>query len=254
MKIIYAVILLAVLAFVSMAHAQDGLLVVAEKNFAPYSFQYDTELRGIDYEIFREAAARLEVAVRVKLVDRAEMLEMLEQGTCDGALAVSLTEDTKKTAIFSRSVPLHLESTSVFVKAVDRFAIKSVADLDGLRVGAVEQYQPDGELADMIESGAVELLREKTVSDCVKLLFQGRIDAFLGNTEPTFFLLKKMGMLSTIAQVRKPVSKGQGAYLAFSKKAMGQGGEDLAKLFELALEGMLVDGSYREIERRYVLQ
>lgn len=254
----FAVLFAATLLFaVTVATARNAdavtLHFLAEAGYAPYSFAYGEDARGIDCEIFMELARRLELNVTIDLRPRAEMLRMLRNGEADGAVALQRLPILAERVVYASRQALRVNSYDLFSHVGKRIDYQGPESLANVRIAMPEGVYPDRKLDAAEKQGMFEVVRAPGESDCVRLLLMNQADAFVGQTEATYDMLTKMGMTSTI--LASPQSIGRdSSYIAISKTAAVKSPEDMARLMEFALADMLVDGTYRAIQRRYLLK
>ncbi|MEF2145940.1 MAG: transporter substrate-binding domain-containing protein [Desulfovibrionaceae bacterium] len=247
-RLLISIMLLAALALPAQA---ESLLFVTEAGYAPYSFDGDGAVRGLDVELFRELAKRLELDVRVETRPRAEMLRMLERGECHGAFALGFTLQREGFAVFARKQPLHVNSYDLFSSTGRRLAYAGPESLADRRVALPEGVVLEPELAEAALRGVVSFRTCLDEAEAVRLLLQGEVEAFVGQTRATYDLLTKMGMTSTVVASGRKLGH-DGGYVALSRRAGWENPEAMARLMELLLSDMVVDGTYRKVEARYI--
>jgi polar amino acid transport system substrate-binding protein len=229
------------------------LYLVGDESYAPYSYRDAGEARGIDVEVVGEMARRLGLELRLELVSRARLRELLASGECDGAFALRPTRENLALAQLLRSAPLHAGSYSAFIKTSERFSIAGLEDLRGKDVGVLEAQDLGREFAALAREGAFRVLEFADESRAVGALLRGQVEVFLGQTQAVQLLLAKGGMSGTIQAEGPPLVRAGGEYLGLSLNSDYPEKEALARLMELALRDMLADGTYRRIVHRYIL-
>lgn len=233
-------------------HAQT-LHLVGDAAYAPYSYNYGGENRGIDVEVVEELGSRLDLDIRLELVARPEMLRMLREGRCDGVLSLRPTEENRELALLLRKHPLHVSTFSAFLHRARRFPVRSLEDLKGRSVALLEETNLGGKFKAMVRSGEIEVMEYPSNSRAVGALLRGQVEAFIGQTRAVHDLLDKGGMSGTVLAEGKPLFKRGGEYLGLSRRSAYHGKEELLKLMELAMADIIADGTYRRIVHRYVL-
>lgn len=250
------VILLAALCclipFGAMAQTPT-LHLVGDAAYAPYSFNYGGVFKGIDVEVVQELGIRLGIPVRVELLSRTDMLRKLNEGSCDGLLALRPTDENKAKAFFLRTHPLHVSTYSAFIRRAAQFEVTGLEDLSGKTVGLLEAVDLGRKFKQAVKDGQVTVKTYANKSRAIGALLKGEVDAFIGQTKATHHLLGKMGMTNTVQAEGKPLFKRGGEYLALLKASAYPEKESLLKLMELALADIFADGTYRRIVHRYVL-
>ncbi len=151
----------------------DGPLVLAMMpNLPPYAFlDPDTgEVRGIDVDIVRAAAARLGRELEIRTVPFAEMLPSVKNGSADfAAAAITITDGRRRDADFSDSYAV--EGCAFLYRAAD--PPPTMIRAESLRVGVVESMTGDFYLT----RHGIEPFRFKSLPELVTNLVAGRLDA-----------------------------------------------------------------------------
>ena len=152
---------------------EDGPLVLAMMpNLPPYAFlDPDTgEVRGIDVDIVRAAAARLGRELEIRKVPFAEMLPAVKNGTADfAAAAITITDGRRRDADFSDSYAE--EGCAFLYHASD--PPPTMIRAESLRVGVVESMTGDFYLT----RHGLEPFRFASLPELVTDLVAGRLDA-----------------------------------------------------------------------------
>ena len=152
---------------------EGGPLVVAMMpNLPPYAFlDPDTgEVRGIDVDIVRAAAARLGRELEIRKVPFAEMLPAVKNGTADfAAAAITITRGRLRDADFSDSYAE--EGCAFLYRAAD--PPPTMISAESLRVGVVESMTGDFYLT----RHGLEPFRFASLPELVTNLVAGNLDA-----------------------------------------------------------------------------
>lgn len=241
------------LASLSSAAGAQPLRFLAEAGYAPYSFAYGDQARGIDCELFQELARRLSLDAVVELHPREELLALLERGEADGAVALNYRPELADRLVFARRQAMRVNTYDLFSHAGHRIDYQGPESLAGLRVALPQDANPGDGFQKAADQGLFTLVRAPGESACVRLLLMNQADVMVGQTEASYDLLSKMGMTSTILSAGKNVGR-DASYVAVSRGLKSRDAEDLARLMELVLKDMLADGTYRKIRKRYLLQ
>ncbi|MBR4190808.1 MAG: amino acid ABC transporter substrate-binding protein [Kiritimatiellae bacterium] len=151
----------------------DGPLVLAfMPDIPPYACQdrETGELRGIDLDIVRAAAARLGRELVVRQVPFAGLLTAVKSGAADyAASGITITEGRKHDADFSD--PYAEEGCAFLYRAGD--PPPTMITAEGLRVGVVESMSSDFYLT----RHGIETFRYSGLPELVEDLAAGRLDA-----------------------------------------------------------------------------
>jgi polar amino acid transport system substrate-binding protein len=252
-SVLVALALLLALALPSARPAQaEPLRFLAEAGYAPYSFAFGDEARGIDCELFQELARRLSLDAVIELAPRDRMIDMLRNGEADGAVALGYQSELVPTLLFARRQAMRSNSYDLFSHVARRVAYDGPASLAGKRIALPMGVDPGRDFAVAEAQGVFQTLRAPGESGCVRLLLMNQVDAFVGQTEASYDMLTKMGMTSTILAAKQNVGRDS-SYVAVARDIRGHKPEDLVRLMELVLGDMLADGTYRKIKARYLL-
>lgn len=151
----------------------DGPLVAAMMPDIPPYLYIDPEtgeVKGIDVDIVRAAAARLGRELEIRTVPFAEVLPSVKRGDADfGAAALTITEGRRRDADFSDS---YAEEGCVFLyRASD--PPPTMIRAESLRVGVVESMFGDFYLT----RHGLEPFRFAGLPELVSNLVDGRLDA-----------------------------------------------------------------------------
>ena len=153
--------------------AADGPLVVAMMpDLPPYAFldPETGEVRGIDVDIVRAAAARLGRRLEIRKVPFAEMLPSVKNGTADfAAAAITITDGRLRDADFSDSYAV--EGCAFLYRAAD--PPPTMIRAESLRVGVVESMTGDFYLT----RHGLEPFRFASLPELVANLTAGHLDA-----------------------------------------------------------------------------
>jgi len=151
----------------------DGPLVAAMMpNIPPYLFldPETGEVKGIDVDIVRAAAARLGRELEIHVVPFAELLPSVKNGTADfAAAAITITDGRKHDADFSDSYAV--EGCAFLYRAGD--TPPTMIRAEALRVGVVESMTGDFYLT----RHGIEPFRFASLPELVSNLVAGRLDA-----------------------------------------------------------------------------
>ena len=152
---------------------EGGPLVVAMMpNLPPYAFldPVTGEVRGIDVDIVRAAAARLGRELEIRKVPFAEMLPAVKNGTADfAAAAITITRGRLRDADFSDSYAE--EGCAFLYRAAD--PPPTMISAESLRVGVVESMTGDFYLT----RHGLEPFRFASLPELVTNLVAGNLDA-----------------------------------------------------------------------------
>ena len=158
---------------------QKGELVVATSpDYAPYEFEDLTKTGqdkyvGSDMELAKYIADKLGVKLTIKAMDFDTVLASIAEGKVDLAIAgLTYKEDRAKQMMLAG--PFNSEGTQGVMIKKDS-AIKSIADLKGLKVGAQNASMQQELVTTQAPEAVLELIT--SLKDGVMMLQTGKIDA-----------------------------------------------------------------------------
>lgn len=133
-KILCAVLIFMLIVITSGCGKKDDELVLAtEAGFAPYEYYKDGEIVGVDIDIAKEIAKRLDKKLVVKDVSFDFLINEVKSGKADFAAAgISITEERKKEVDFTDEYTV---SNQVVVVRKDS-PLKNFSELQNKKIAA----------------------------------------------------------------------------------------------------------------------
>jgi polar amino acid transport system substrate-binding protein len=214
-----------------------NLVIGTSADYAPYDYHTvingkDT-ITGIDISIAQEISK--DMGVQLEIVDMGydELLEALNADKVDIVIAgMTPDEDRKKEADFSKIY--YKSEQGVLVRTGDKDKIKSIADLDGKKVGA--------QLGTVQEKIAKEQMKDSDlitlgkIPDLVMELKNKKIDALVVELPVANGYVKNNNdLFMSEVQVKE---ESEGFAIAVKK-----GNSELLKLIDQSLDRIIKDGS-----------
>lgn len=250
-----AIVPLCGLAQTSVSAPPDSKCVKSirwSSSLAPAERSEDGIAHSQDTEIAAEVLRRMGCTARFADMPWARALIELELGRLDVLPGAFLTPERQKYAHFSHP---YIRSTNIlFIRTVDagKYAFQNLTDIAesdiriGLQVGA--SY---GKTFDTLRKNPLfekHLLEMPARENAWKMLRLGRItgliaDDYIGNKE-----IRELGLQDTL-QATKLALPDEFSMYALSKKTSDA---DFLRRFDLALNDMMADGTYRKIRERYM--
>lgn len=160
---------------------KGGKLVVGTSaDYPPYEFhllnEQEGELVGIDIDIARVIAQELGVKLEIKDIIFSRLLDALEAGKIDIAIAgLHPTETRKKKANFSDIYYQAIQAIVIRTENTDK--IKTIEDLRGKNIGVQKETIQEDMARNHIE-GATFVVRE-TIEELIINLQKGLVDALI---------------------------------------------------------------------------
>ena len=228
------------------ASAQDvKQLTCLSTVFAPYVFEVNNEVVGVDVDVVKEIGRRLGIAIEIKLKPWVRLEKEMEAGTEQCAFAYFKTPERLTYMDFTH-VPLHITSYTLFVLAEKKLNYKSLADINGFTVGVNQGFKTTPEFAEQVARGSFTEFRVEQELQSFQMLNAKRLDAVLTNYFVGAYQIKNL-QLTNVVPVFPPLQSTP-AYLTFAKKAEL---DELVPLFDSVLFDILVDGTYQRIFDAY---
>ncbi|MCQ2390578.1 MAG: ABC transporter substrate-binding protein [Kiritimatiellae bacterium] len=169
---------LAALALVGCAPKDNSLKMITEATFPPYEFLRGQEIAGIDVEICRAVAQRLNRPFKAETVDFDSVIPAVISGKADLAAAgITVTPDRKKNVDFS--IPYVKTGIVVIFKKSSPF--KDKEQLKGKKIGVQSGTTSE---TFVLEELKQEPERSKSPAEAVAALKSGRVEFVIADIDP----------------------------------------------------------------------
>ena len=169
---------LAALALVGCAPKDNSLKMITEATFPPYEFLRGQEIAGIDVEICRAVAQRLNRPFKAETVDFDSVIPAVISGKADLAAAgITVTEDRKKNVDFS--IPYVKTGIVVIFRKSSPF--KDKEQLKGKKIGVQSGTTSE---TFVVEELKQEPERSKSPAEAVAALKSGRVEFVIADIDP----------------------------------------------------------------------
>ena len=194
------------------ASAAKPLKMITEATFPPYEFLRGQEIVGLDVEICRAVAKKMNRPFAVDSVDFDSVIPAVISGKADLAAAgITITEDRKKNVDFS--VPYVKTGIVVIYKKSSPF--KDKAQLKGKKVGVQAGTTSETFVLEQLKQ---EPERTKSPAEAVAALKSGRVDFVIADIDPAKNCVKGEADLAlsdfiTSEEYAIAIKKGQPALL-----------------------------------------
>ncbi len=177
MKSILSVAMLAV-ALCGCTGKDDTLKMITEATFPPYEFLRGQEIVGIDVEICRAVAQRLNRPFKAETVDFDSVIPAVISGKADLAAAgITITEDRKKNVDFS--IPYVKTGIVVISKKSNLF--QTTDQLKGKKIGVQSGTTSENYVLEQLQQ---EPERSKSPAEAVAALKAGRVAFVIADIDP----------------------------------------------------------------------
>ena len=177
-KLILAVAAAAALFAGCVQDEGDTLKMITEATFPPYEFLRGQEVVGIDVEICRAVARKLNRPFKAETVDFDSVIPAVISGKADLAAAgITVTEDRKKNVDFS--IPYVKTGIVVIFKKASPFT--DAAQLKGKKIGVQSGTTSETHVLEQLKQ---EPERCKSPAEAVAALKAGRVDFVISDIDP----------------------------------------------------------------------
>ena len=237
--------LLVILLFASISlTAQGQPLRLVSEAWAPYIYEEQGQLRGLDYEAAHIVLQRMNVDVEWQLMPWKRCLAALDQGRADGIFDIFQTAARRETMLFP-SEPLSEIEFVLFHSKTRPHRFRDLSDLDGLKVGVSAGYW----YANHAFRESDRFTREAGPNHAANMgkLQRNRLDLVINDHRAGHYLLTRLGLHETIAHHPKVVSRDR-LYLGLRRNA---GLEELAERFADELRRFKGEPAYAQLLARY---
>ena len=168
----------AALLVAGCGNSDNSLKMITEAAFPPYEFLRGQDLVGIDVEICRAVAEKLNRPFKAETVDFDSVIPAIVAGKADLAAAgITITEDRKKNVDFS--IPYVKTGIVVIYRKANPF--KNVDQLKGKKIGV--QAGTTSETF-VLEQLKIEPERSKSPAEAVVGMKSGRCEFVVADIDP----------------------------------------------------------------------
>ncbi len=199
----------------------DTLKMITEATFPPYEFLRGQEIVGIDVEICRAVAEKLNRPFSVQTVDFDSVIPAVISGKADVAAAgITVTEDRKKNVDFS----IPYVKTGIVVIYKREYPFTGTDDLKGKRVGVQGGTTSE---AYVLEELGQEPERSRSPAEAVAALKAGRCEFVIADIDPAKNCVKGEDDLAisdfiTSEEYAVAIRKGQPELLAVINETIAE--------------------------------
>ena len=156
----------------------NSLKMITEATFPPYEFLRGQEIAGIDVEICRAVAKKLNRPFMAETVDFDSVIPAVISGKADLAAAgITVTEDRKKNVDFS--IPYVKTGIVVIYKKSNPF--KNIEQLKGKKIGVQGGTTSETFVLEQLKQ---EPERSKSPAEAVAALKSGRVEFVIADIDP----------------------------------------------------------------------
>ena len=220
--------------------------------FEPFQMKAETQVSGLDVDLFVEAAKDAGCTVAFKEAPWARLLKEIETGKMDAAMGASITPERQAFANFSESY--RQDEFVLFVRAgeVDQVGAAGLKAMVGksFKLGTVRDYAYGDEFDALKKHPdfAKQIDEAAGTEINIRKLISKRLDGFIENRFVTAAVARKENAGDKIAPHPVSVSTDP-VYFMFSKKSVP---EATVAAINAALAKMKNDGRYNQIVAKYL--
>lgn len=230
----------------------DNLIVATFQSPFPPMVWYEKkngqlEALGAEPDILRELAKRTGIKYKLNLMPWPRIKLNLESGDVDASLGGWKLPEREKYGIYMKR-PMLFDYFQLYVVKGKEFPFKKVEDLFEKKIGKIRGVNVYPAMDQAIKDGKMRVIETNTRISLIEMLRLGRLDAMVTSAVVTGYDLKNLGVTDVVA-LSKPLTKPQGTYIWFSKKANID--PEVVLQFNQAMESMHKDGSTRKILLKY---
>lgn len=226
------------------------LKVGTDESLPPYSFVREGQAVGIDVDMLRLAAQRLQLEVEIVPLPWKRVLARIESGELPLAMPLFRTPLRERFALFTG--PVHLSQSGLFVHRDRSFPFTTIDDLAGKRIGISRGFVIQDELDYAIRSRLVIAEEVGSIEQNLRKLLAGRIDAYAGNVVSTRYVLRQWPQAAELEVLPKRLTEARPAFLVVSRAATLPDRDQLVEALRQALEALHRDGTYTRLVEHYL--
>ena len=207
------VALAAVVLLAGCAEKNKTLKMITEATFPPYEFLRGQEIAGIDVEICRAVAKKLNRPFKAETVDFDSVIPAVISGKADLAAAgITVTEDRRKNVDFS----IPYVKTGIVVIYPKKTPFTDAAQLKGKKIGVQSGTTSETHVLEQLKQ---EPERFKTTPEACAAMLAGRCAFVIADIDPAKNCVKGDDRLAisdfiSSEEYAIAVAKGQGELLA----------------------------------------
>jgi lysine-arginine-ornithine-binding protein len=244
------VLLSAMLAMPASAKERSDVRIGVGGNYPPFSFiDENNRVQGFEIDLANALCARMKVRCEFVKQDWGDMIPALLANRFDAILSsMSITEERKKKVDFTRR---YYQSPGSFAtRKAANLRDTSPAAMKGRLVGAQEHTIHSEYLEKVYAPAGAQVKLYASQQEAQLELARGRLDAMLADKVGIFEWIRKteQGECCTLTgeDLTDKAYVGEGVGIAVRK-----GDRDLKERFDLAIDAILADGTYKKINDKY---
>ena len=224
----------------------DAPLACYSTVYPPYVLDNDGHITGIDVDVVREVGRRLDRKIDIRLEPWNRLERDLREGKRDCVFSYFHTPAREVYARFT-GVPMHVTQYTLFYNPEAFPDAHSLKDFFGHTIGVNRGFRTTPEFSAARKAGQIKVIEVNEDAQSLRMLGMGRIDAVLTNDDVGQYLIQAL-KLQNLRALKPPLSTTP-AYLVLGRDPAL---DTLAEKFNWALFQILKDGTYADIQARYM--
>lgn len=246
MKHIFSSFQFFLLSVVPLSVLAQPLVFVSEE-FPPFEYfdEATAEAKGIDVDILKEIAKRLDLEIQIKFMPWARAMNDAKNGQVDAVFVLYRNEERAKDFYFT-SEPLSYETATLITRSSSTKDAYLLEDIEGWKVAQIRDTRYSAQYDNY---NGVERVWVKNNEQAIKLLKKQRVDAVIMNKFLYVYRKKAYGDFAGTKQLDLTIAK-EPQYIAFTKKK-GKEHAELARQFSKVTKALREDGFIHQVIRKY---
>lgn len=246
MKKYFILSMMAVLLIPLNALTAERMIFVIGGMSPPLAYEDNSKIVGTDVEVVKEFCRQNNITPEFKVFPWKRALKSLKDGSVHAMFSLLRTKEREE-FLYYPSTPINMVRTVVIARKKDQIKISGINDLKDKKIGVIDGYKYGAEF-DTLSGLDKILLNDK--KQMIFLLDKERVDVILDSESIFNFNCKKFGFDRNKFKVVYLVRENP-LYIGFSKSALKQKGEDLAKKFTPFLKELKTKGELDKIRNKY---
>lgn len=241
----------SLMALAAMVPAHADTITIRSDYWYPYNGEPNRKNEGYMIELLRKAAAANGNTIDYALMDWELALQRTLEGTSDCVVG-AIESDAPKHA--RTTLPWGKSQNLVYALDDRSLAIKSIADLHTLRVGAVDDYSYGDDIDAALASDGAQVTRVQASRRAFPVLAMrlvtGKVDVVIEDRNVANAALNELGMNKRIRPVAENLTEADDIYVACTPNERGR---KLVAQFDAALSSARGSGELATMLARYGL-
>ena len=213
-------------------------------DFFPLGYEENGSFEGLHVQFIRAISRESGVPIRVTLRPYPRIKRELVSGEVD----VSILHYTEGEREIATALGGKLTETQNIIVAKKGVHYTSFADLHGKIVAKVRGASYDDRLE---KNDAIEIFEVRSYQQAIKMLLNGRVDAFAGTDIVMYAVARELGFTKEDFSEKYVYMNSGNLYLTFSNTTLESHHEDVKKL-EWAVKTLVENGTLKKIINSYL--